>query len=665
MCGIVALAGIPRSNERTHRLRAMTASIAHRGPDGAGFFESESVAFGFRRLAILDLSEAGNQPMSTSDGDLTIVFNGEIYNYLELRSDLEALGHRFKSSGDTEVLLHSYLQWGADCVARLNGMWAFLIYDRRTKKVVGSRDRFGVKPLFAARRGESWLFASEIKALHASGLLAVEAAWPTVAEFFVSDNLDHSDATFFSGVRSIPAATWFELDAGCNYREHRFWAPPGPDEVAEMPDAPDKFAALFDDAIRLHQRSDVPLAVHLSGGLDSTSILCSLGHVQQGEGKPLTALSFMSDAFDERRFIADTVQQTGAVLRPLTCSPRDLWDSLASALAAHDEPLHSMTALVGYALMKETHRQGIKVVLNGQGADETLAGYSSYFESLWHELLRDWKIVRTHDQMRRFASSHRADLPRLIRKQVASTIRARLGRRSWYRLLARALPRAPALGWASPELAKFLPEPRRVSWDLSLNESLVRSIEVDPLPLYLRIEDRNAMAHSIESRVPFLDYRLVEMALRLPSTELMDGGLNKWLLRRAMTGRIPDSVRHRVDKMGFPVPNTAWLRGPLWTDVEATLNDRIVRNDGLFNTAAIDKDVAAFKRGDDAPAGRIFGVAQFAVWWRTVMKPSRVESPQASWRYTAPSVTRPVRSAAPLSSDNDNATSGASRVPTM
>ncbi len=608
----------------------MAAAIAHRGPDSDGFFESERVAFGFRRLAILDLSAAGNQPMSTDDAELTIVFNGEIYNFVELRSELEALGHRFRSKSDTEVLLHSYRQWGPDCVARLNGMWSFLIYDRTKRLLVGSRDRFGIKPLFSARTEQGWLFASEIKALHGSGYIAAVPNWPTIADFLAYDRLDESEATFYSGVRSVPAATWFELAADGDYRERRFWNPPSPEETTVTPDAPAQFAALFDDAIRLHRRSDVPLAVHLSGGLDSTSILCALGRNRSGAGEPLTALSFMSEAFDERRYIADTIGATGTDLRPLARSPKQLWDLLGSALAAHDEPFHSMVPLVNYALMQETRSQGIKVVLNGQGADETLAGYPSYFAGLWHELLRSGRIAQAIGQMVRFANANGRRSAQVIGTQLAFTMRALLGSNNWYRQLAARFATTPGRRWATPELAQMAPRRTPESWDVGLKDQLVRSIQGAPLPLYLRVEDRSSMANSVESRVPFLDYRLVEFALRLPSTELMDGGWNKWLLRRAMQGRIPESVRLRPDKMGFPLPLAQWLRGPLWSDVQDLLLHGVARHRELFDAAVVDQDLAAFGRGDDAPAMKMFTAAQFVVWWERVLK-GRSALPVRQW----------------------------------
>lgn len=622
MCGIVAIVGLPKSPERAHRIRAMAAEIQHRGPDSDGFLEEESVAFGFRRLAILDLSRAGNQPMTTADGAISIVFNGEIYNFIELREELTKLGHQFRSSSDTEVLLHAYIEWGSECVRKLNGMWAFLIYDRRLNKIVGSRDRFGMKPLFVSTVGKSWLFASEIKAILASRYIAAKPDWEMIADFVVMDRLDHSESTLFSGITKIPAGSWFELHVHSGLQISRFWEPPTDTAKADR-DAPARFAELFEDAMRLHQRSDVPVAVHLSGGLDSTSILCALRRVQSSRDAPLIAFSFMSDAFDERRFIDETIVTTGATLRPLTATALSYWDALEPTLAANDEPVHSMTALVGYVLMRETRAHGIKVVLNGQGADETLAGYPSYFEKTIQELLANLHVWKAFSQMRRYSVAHERQFGSFIASQLAYTLRALLGRTGWYRRIADS--RAPVIpaNWASRDLIDLIMARPRTTWPLGLKGALKSSIERDPLPTYLRIEDRNAMAHSVESRLPFLDYRLVEMALRMPNSELLDGQWNKWLLRRAMRGRIPESVRTRVDKMGFPVPSSDWLRGPLWDFVESILRDSAVRDTGVFDVAKVDAQLDRFKRGDNSLTPTVFNAVQFVLWWNSIMKADR------------------------------------------
>jgi asparagine synthase (glutamine-hydrolysing) len=388
MCGLVALMGTDGFVPDPGTLQMMLEAIEHRGPDDSGIHLQGPVAFGFRRLSILDLSSAGHQPMQAADGKVTIVFNGEIYNYLEVRAELQALGHVFRSHGDTEVLLNAYLQWGRDCVGRLNGMWAFLIDDARTGLLFGSRDRFGIKPLYRLRTESQTAFASEIKAFKAAGLTACRPDLRTVANFLLECRLDRDASTFYADIEAIPPAHCFELDRQGRFRQWRYWDLATSAAQIEG-DPAEAFAALFEDAVRLHMRSDVPVSVHLSGGLDSTAIACASARVRQvaGASGALTTFSYSDAFFDETRYIAATIAQTRAEITTLRSSPRQLWDLLPEVLRAQDEPFHSLTPVVGYLLMRMTAASGVKVVLNGQGADETLGGYPSFFRNYWHTLL--------------------------------------------------------------------------------------------------------------------------------------------------------------------------------------------------------------------------------------------------------------------------------------
>jgi len=380
MCGLASIVAINGSEIELAVIERMSSIIRHRGPDDSGTYVSKDVAFGFRRLAILDLSSSGHQPMKAEEGKFVIVFNGEIYNYLELRQELVSLGHRFHSSGDTEVLLRAYIQWGRDCLPRLNGMWSFLIHDKVRNVVFGSRDRFGIKPLFRYRSKEHVLFASEIKGIRASELYRGEVNWSTAAKFLLEDRLDDSDSSFYSNIEQIPPGTGFVLSIDGSYQEWKFWdltSTPTPD----VHDPVNAFRDLFEDAVRIRLRSEVPTAVFLSGGLDSTAILCSVARLTAADNTVknggTTAFSFISDAFDETRYIQDTIKQTKARLVQLGSEPEVFWSSLSNVLWYHDAPVHSMTALVGYTLARLTAEHKIKVVLNGQGADEILAGYPS------------------------------------------------------------------------------------------------------------------------------------------------------------------------------------------------------------------------------------------------------------------------------------------------
>lgn len=617
MCGLVGTVEVGERNASGETMARMLSVLRHRGPDDSGTYQSGSVSFGFRRLSILDLSPAGHQPMSTPDGMVTVVFNGEIYNFVELRRELKALGYQFRSSGDTEVLLYSYCEWGKECLAKMNGMWAFLIHDRRTGKIFGARDRFGIKPLYRYRSHDCVLFASEIKAILASGLCPRDINWPVAAAYLTHERLDETDETFITGVEKIPAGTAFEMEitnGAC--KQWRYWNV----EDARWDsggDPVEAFASLFEDVVRLHMRSDVPVAVHLSGGLDSTSILCASARIRRenGAADPLLAFSYMPSEFDESEYIRASIEHTGAKLVPLETSASALWKDLDDVLRFQDEPVHSPTALIGYQLMRVTAEHGIKVVLNGQGADETLAGYPSYFVNYWHDLMSQARFRTAWREMTAFAAGHNQSLKSLLLRQLALLTVLMLSRVPGYRL-ARSIARpllARERGWYSDSI-RAQAEPRSEVEDWGLDATLARSQERAPLPLYLRIEDRNSMAHSIEVRLPFLDFRLVSLAHSLASSWKLRGPYNKYVLREASRGRIPEVVRSRLDKMGFPTPTRKWLAGPLYDCAVQALDSRAARESGIYNVDKILSDLALHRRGSVDLGAKLFDVVQFEVW---------------------------------------------------
>jgi asparagine synthase (glutamine-hydrolysing) len=621
MCGFAAVVGLNGKPVERSTVATMASSMLHRGPDEGGVYDGGPVALGFRRLSILDLSPAGSQPMASDDGQHVIVFNGEIFNYVELRDDLRARGHRFRSTGDTEVLLAAYREWGADCLQRLNGMWAFCVWDRRRQTLFGARDRFGVKPLYLHRTPSCLLFASEIKAIRASGQYQPRPDWSTAARFLLEERLDEGTETFYAGIERIPPGTAFEVDTRGGFRQWRYWW------LAHLPrqsidDPVRPFAELFEDAVRLRMRSDVPVGVSLSGGLDSTSIACAAarhrGDCAADGTHPLMAFSYASPEFDESAYISDTVAWTGIDFKQVHVVPVALWDELPTVLRFHDEPVHSMTALIGFRIMQAASASGVKVVLNGQGADETLGGYPSYFRNYWYTLLRRGDLGRLWSEVHAHAALHggsaRTVLGRLVRRLLQSELRRAGGYRglvAWgRRQQARRHP------WFSPDLADRLVPADRAPLDLTLDSALLRSVEQSPLPLYLRIEDRNSMAHSVEARVPFLDYRLVSLAFTLREEWKTRGPWNKYVLREAMRGRMPESVRTRPDKMGFPVPSRTWLAGDLSTAVLNLLGDRSFRERGIFRPEAIRRDLERHRRGEIDVSRQLFNIVQFEVWSR-------------------------------------------------
>jgi len=624
MCGFAAM--VATNGARTDRgaLERMNAVLRHRGPDDDGIYASDEVALGFRRLAILDLSPAGHQPMFSPDRRAVIVFNGEIFNYVELRAELEAKGHVFHSSGDTEVLLAAYREWGRACLPRLNGMWAFVIYDLSKRVVFGSRDRFGIKPLYWHRAKDTYLFGSEIKAIRASGMYRTEVNRQVLAQYLVEEDLsagDRNEATFFAGIEQIPPGTGFEVDLDGRWHSWRFWSLDD-HETEEVEDPCGAFVDLFEDSVRLRLRSDVPVGVCLSGGLDSTAILCAMARQRSAAAVEdrLQAFCYMSPAFDETRYIEDTLAQTGAQLNRIELRGALEWDRLEKIFWFYDQPVHSTTPLVGYELMGLAASRGVTVVLNGQGADETLAGYGSYFRDAWHTQLQRGRWLRAWREIAAYGREHGRSARGLFSAAVQRAFRGQLRRSGAYRRLGIARGRAAARRspWFDPSLARDLPETVPPYASLTLRRMLKASVEQDPLPLYLRVEDRNSMAHSLEARLPFMDHRLVALSFRLRDAWKIRGPWNKYILRESMRGRIPESVRTRVDKMGFPTAHRDWFAGPWYEPMQDLLASREVAERGLYDVDALRKGLERHRAGEiNISQPLLANVAQVELWMRS------------------------------------------------
>ena len=627
MCGFVSYVSLTGEPPERELIARMTQLVAHRGPDDVGFFFDRRVAFGFRRLSILDLAATGHQPMESHDGRHVIVFNGAIYNYLELRTELERLGHPFKSSGDTEVLLTAYRQWGDDCLQRLNGMWSFAVYDKVTKRVFAARDRFGIKPLYIYRSERAIVLASELKSIRDAKFTQLRIDWSTATDFLVEGRLDHTTGTFYQGVESLAAGHAFSIEADGSWKQWRYWDLDEAVQATALPlDPVQTFAELFEDAVGIRLRSDVTVGVLLSGGLDSTSIICSMARQLRGESG-LAGYSFSTEEFDETSLIAATVQQTGARVSFLGLNARDFWDSIGEHLWFQDEPVHSFVSVVGYQLMRVARAGGATVLLNGQGADEVLAGYPNYYRDYASDLVRDGQWGKAFRTLRSYTAAQgnaASPLSRSVLRDVLGRILnimpgyGALGTRNRRRL-------ARANTWLNPDVfslwnesasaeSSSLNDRLRYSVSSSLNDRLRYSVEHESLPLYLRIEDRNSMAHATEVRLPFLDYRLVALAFRLGAEWKLNDGVGKHILRSSMRDRIPEVVRARRVKYGFPIPVERWFRDDLYEPMRDLLASREFRESGVWNATLVERELERHRRGEISAGARLFDVAQFSMW---------------------------------------------------
>jgi asparagine synthase (glutamine-hydrolysing) len=624
MCGFVAFLSSAKTlpgHRRDDWMRGMLDVIAHRGPDDSGVELGENVIVGFRRLAILDMSPASHQPMRSSDGRILLTFNGEIYNYLELRAELVALGRVFRSSGDSEVLLAAYQQWGESVVDRLRGMFAFCVVDDLRKTVFVARDRFGIKPLFMCQSAEGVLFASELKCVRRSGLLDVKPNLSRFARFLASgrtENLNGGGETFLENVSQVRAGEAIRIDADGSVTRRYYWTP----ETAVTGREGDwkQIEERFDDAIALHLRSDVPVGVMLSGGIDSTAIACrwiSLAFGGRAPENAVQAFSYVSEQYPETTQLNDTIEATGVHANYLTdTSAHSLWDSLPTVMWHHDEPFHSATVLVGHALYGLAKSHGIKVVLSGQGADEVFAGYPSYAENLmlslalggrFGSLLAQAKVLQSQGGPTRRQTVERT--LRMLRSYLVGTVNSA-------QLAAgeREVRRSAGFAFLSDDLRVRAVGSAPPLRELPLAAKLRSAIGQGSLPQYLQVEDRNSMAHSIESRVPFLDHPLVELALQLPDERLMWDGWNKIGLREALKHNIPVSVSSRREKFGFATSARDWFSNELHEKLRELLLDGALSKSGWVNMARIERMLIEHKNYSANHSNVLFAAAQTAVW---------------------------------------------------
>ena len=614
MCGICGVVALDRPGDEA-AVRAMTASLEHRGPDGERVYVDDGVALGFRRLAILDLSDAGMQPFVSDDGRYRLIHNGEIYNYRELRAELEPHGYRFSTGTDTEVMLAAYLEWGPACVQRFNGMWAFAIWDSVRNELFASRDRFGIKPFYYRSDGRRFEFASELKAFRAAGA-PLSANPVAVREYLEQGHLEHGEETFLAGIRRLPPAhnLWFGPD-GLRFERH--WRL----EPKERPaDAVEAVRELFLDSIHLRLRSDVAIGTCLSGGIDSSAIACGVDHLLRGgdEGaeqvgphqRTFTAY-FPERGFDERPFAQAVVEQIGADPHWVTFAPEDFVQQLPAIVEAQEEPFGSTSIVAQWYVMRAAREAGLTVMLDGQGGDELFAGYSGYAGYYFADLLSHGRIGRLGREMRGFRRAHgKRATAELVRPFLSESAKLRLrGRlRGGTVLLHRDLHASPVQLLQKPSV---FPDRLRRQLEHILAERGLREL--------LRYEDRNSMAHSLEARLPFLDYRFVELVFSLSGGELIHDGTTKWILRRALGDLLPDVVRNRTDKLGFVTPEKRWFRGPLGDFAADIFASQAFAQRGFVDAVAARERLARHRRGEIDAGWELWRALNLELWARAFL----------------------------------------------
>lgn len=605
MCGIAGFFDTRLSaTDQGPLLQRMLELIAHRGPDARGTHLKGDIALGHNRLAIIDLSEEGNQPMHRNG--LSIVFNGEIYNYIEIRSELQRQGCVFHTGTDTEVILAAYQQYGQACVDHFVGMWAFAIWDENKHELFCSRDRFGIKPFYYIVQGTRFYFGSEYKALYPSPLFSDDLNLSQVNRGLQMGWNAWHDETYFECIRSLPAAHNLLFKSDGSLSLNRYWEiHPERTVSLDMEDARAEFQRLFVDSVKLHMRSDVEVGACLSGGLDSSAIASVIGKEFTGTRlKTFTVYYEGKDEVDERPWVSEVIRAY-PTLDPSYFSPSedDITGSFSKAIWHADVPLAGSSPISQYFVMQLAAAKGIKVVLDGQGSDEMLAGYMHSFYRLMGGHLKSMRFgaalheLNSHSARQGFGIKKKADL---FAKSLLAGIRSEqdlyaFEYRHYFPLLAN--------GGGIPFSLKEKSGTR-------LNRFLYQLMTATSLPTLLQFEDRNSMAFSIESRVPFLDHRLVEFVFSLPDEAKFSSGITKRVLREGLTGILPDSIAARTDKKGFVTPGEVkWLRGPL-----RYLLDQDFRKMDFLNTEKVFGVIREFKAGDNRHANLVWRLAVLRYW---------------------------------------------------
>lgn len=625
MCGIVGYVGQSQMLKKDAFMQ-MRDVLAHRGPDDAGFWQSldGSVKLGNRRLAILDLSPAGHQPMVDEASQLVITHNGEIYNYVELRAELERCGHRFRSNSDTEVLLASYKEWGPDCLRHLNGMFAFAIWDERRQELFAARDRFGEKPFYyhSDSQHRFFLFASEIKALLASGLISPKPNYRAIYRYLAHHEIDTDAETVFEGIWALPPAHALKYSrAQGTLRIWRYWDL-DPEAEIRLPNDEayaERFLELLTDAVRIRLRSDVPVGSSLSGGLDSSTIVCLIAKQLKNNNQKTFSARFHDPRYDEGKYIQKVIERThieGHIVYP---DPARLPEEIEVLTWHQEQSFFSTSIYAQWNVMRLAKEQGVTVLLDGQGGDETLGGYHIYFGPYFRELLLNlhWGVL-AKDFYGYIREHGTRSLSVIFFHFLPETLRHPFRKR------VRPLAIAPEFERAWGDRKTSTPYRFKHALHQALYETLTRTM----LPALLRYADRNSMAFSREVRLPFLDHRLVEFLFAIPADQKIRGRITKVILRNAINGIVPDEIRLRKDKLGFAPPEPLWLRGPLRPWIDEILHSPSFRQRGWLDPQAVDRVWQGFLAGRDAWHSLVWRWVSLEVWARVFLDNDRCSNPK-------------------------------------
>jgi len=635
ICGIIHADGIRRFSQDD--LETMANVLRHRGPDDQGRLISGPVGLAFRRLSIVDLA-GGHQPMANEDGTIWIVFNGEIYNHPELRPVLERRGHRYATNSDTETILHLYEEYGEDCVRHLQGMFAFVIWDTVQSRIFCARDRLGIKPFYYVTQGERFAFASEVKALLGLGWFKPSLNRKSLPEFSVFGYLS-SDETLFEGVRKLLPGHHLILDLQGENKQpqiKQYWDLniSAADDALSESEYVHRFRDLFADTVRLHLMSDVPVGMFLSGGLDSSSIAAVMASIRQ---EPIQTFSvgYAEDQFSELPYAREMARHIGAEHHEVILGPEDFFSSLRELTWHEDEPMVWPSSVSLY-FVSRLARENVKVVLTGEGGDEMFAGYLKYRATLWNlragtvyaglvpnalrQLVRD---VLTKDllpdRLQRKLRHSFFYYPDTFEHIYFDNFYSSFPDHGLDKLFSQQLTNELREVDAYQNSMSFLPS------NGNGRDLLAKLLYLDAKTYLVELlmkQDQMSMATSIESRVPFLDHKLVEFAASIPARYKVRGFSGKYLLRRAMASLLPRTVINRTKK-GFPTPIQPWLRNQLFDKLSAILTDGRLEERGLFRIEYVQRLLEAHRRGHSRATDACWRLLTFELWSRIFLDRDR------------------------------------------
>jgi asparagine synthase (glutamine-hydrolysing) len=631
MCGITGIMQFDNARVEPDVLRQMCAAMVHRGPDDEGIYTAGPVGIGMRRLSIVDLA-TGHQPLSNEDGTVWIVFNGEIYNHAELREKLQSRGHQYRTHSDTETIVHLYEEYGTDCVQHLRGMFAFAIWDGRRQRLFIARDRLGIKPLYYQLTSQQLIFGSEIKVVLACPGAAAQLDRAVLPEYLAFGYLS-GEQTFYNGIRKLMPGHWMEVDPSGQIRIERYWDLRVTESASSQPESyyVSTYREMLEQAVNSHLMSDVPLGVFLSGGVDSSAVAALMTKIRRAPVETFS-VGYAEDEYSELPYARVVSKHLNSIHHEVLVGQQEFFDSLPYLIWHEDEPIVWPSSVALYFVARLAHSR-VKVVLTGEGADETLGGYSRYAftikNSAWDRLYRRM-IPGTVRGAIRESIGDSTLISATVRRKLSHTFLARNGN-SWSSFYFDNFLSA----FSESEQSELLTQEvvaecgagapyRHVLeyWEHSSGEMLQRLLYTDIKTYLVELlmkQDNMSMAASIESRVPFLDHALVEFATNIPQNLQLGGFAGKRILKKAVEDLLPRSILYRP-KLGFPTPWSRWLAGPQLDVIRNLLLEPRSLERNLFQPSAVERLFEEHRSGHRDNYDRIWRLLNLELWHRVCIE---------------------------------------------